>query len=184
MGNEIYRKILHVLIGIFVIVLIYFDVMSLILFLVLDIISVVLMILNVKDIYVPVYSNVINKCGRMKGDYGLFTFMIGCTLTFAIFPKNISLTAISIFVFGDAVASLIGIRGKIKSPLNNKKNIEGFIVSFFVAFGVACIFTNWIYALIVSFLTMLIEHINSSKLDDNLFLAPIAGVIMCLMNIL
>lgn len=184
MKKDLIRKIFHFLLGIILIIGINFDFINILTFLIIDIVAIFLFILTKKEIKIPIYTRIFNECSRKKNDLGLVTFLIGCTIAFLFSPtKQIISASIAIFTFGDGVASLIGKMGKIKSPLNKEKNLEGLITSVILASILSSLFINPILAICSSIITMTIEHINN-KIDDNLFLAPFAVIIINLINVL
>ncbi len=172
--NEIIRKIFHIFTGIIVLLLIYFDIINTYIFLSLIVVSIILYIINKSNKNIPIYSYIVRKVQRNENDIGLITFLIGCTFTYIFFEKLIVLSAISIFTFGDGTSSLIG---EIAKKNKNKKSFIGLIFGVLFAYLFSTIFINSKIALFASLITITIEQINT-KINDNFFLAPLAGFII------
>ena len=119
MDREYTRKILHLSLGFGIIILFFFKIINIYIFLVLDIISILFYLLTVEGVSIPYYTNILNLCNRGKKDIGLVSFLVGCTIA-VLFPKNIALASLCIFVFGDSTAFLIGKLGKTKTSLTKK----------------------------------------------------------------
>lgn len=181
MNKELTRKIFHLLLGLSIIILFLFDVINIYILLVLDMISIILYFLTIKDVNIPCYTNILKLCSRSKKDIGLISFLVGCTITL-LFPKNIALASLCIFIFGDSTAFLIGRLGKTKTFLSKNKNIEGLFASFIISSILASLFVNTLFALTTSLIVMFIEHTNT-KIDDNFFLAPLSGIILYVLTL-
>jgi dolichol kinase len=175
------RKCFHILTGIIIIILIYFNILTKISFTVFIITSLLFYYINFKKINIPLYSKILKICQKNENDIGLVTFLTGCGISYMFFSKDVAIASIAIFTFGDSFANLFGQIGKTKCKFSKKKNIEGFFAGVIISTLTAGIFIDIKIALFASSITMFIEFINS-KIDDNIFIAPIAAIIIKLFS--
>ena len=113
-------------------------------------------------------------------------FLLGCFLSVFLFQKEIAMLAITILIFGDAFAALIGMKfGKHK--FKNGKSWEGtlgfigvsylLLAGFYFALSLTLSFA--LAALIVIPITAVSEvYSKHLKIDDNLLIPLIFGVLM------
>ena len=182
---EFRRKIVHLIFGIFLLVLIYFDLMNVIIF---GGIIVGFLFLSLLVKYKIIFFEIWKKLDReedmefLPGKGSLF-FLIGSFLVFMLFSKDIALAAIAILTFGDAVGSLLGGYGKIVYVFNTKKNVDGLFSGWIVAFIAAVFFVAPIEAFLASFLGMAIESIEFF-VDDNITIPLVSGFVIWIMGLL
>jgi len=119
---------------------------------------------------------------------GSFFLVLGAALATLIFEKNIAMASIMIMAVGDSVTNIVGRHfGKIKNPFNQKKNIEGTIVSILASTLAALFFVPLWPAFIASAIAMAIESIDigikrfEMELDDNVVIPLVAGALMTIM---
>jgi dolichol kinase len=120
-------------------------------------------------------------------------FLLGCFLSVLLFPKYVAMLAITVLIFGDAFAALIGIRfGKHK--FKNGKSLEGTLGFIFVSWLFLAIFvlllrdieTSFIVASFIAIPIVAVVEIYSKqiKIDDNLLIPFVFGVlVIILMNV-
>jgi len=113
-------------------------------------------------------------------------FLLGCFLSVLLFQKEIAMLAITVLIFGDAFAALIGMKfGKHK--FKNGKSWEGTIgfigvsylllVGFYSVLNLTLSFA--VAALIVIPITAVSEvYSKQIKIDDNLLIPLIFGILM------
>ena len=107
---------------------------------------------------------------------GVLFFTIGSYLTLMLFEQNIAYAGILILTIGDAVSNLIGrFFGKIKTPLNPKKFIEGNIAGIVLSAPFAYYFFPNTYAVLAAatvgmFLEIPQIRIFGFEIDDNLII--------------
>ncbi|WNY24106.1 Phytol kinase [Methanimicrococcus hongohii] len=113
-------------------------------------------------------------------------FLLGCFLSVLLFPKYVAMLGITVLIFGDAFAAIIGVRfGKHK--FKNGKSLEGtlgFIVVsylFLTAFmlllpdaGISFAVASFIAIPIVAVAEIYSKQI---KIDDNLVIPIVFGVL-------
>jgi len=113
-------------------------------------------------------------------------FLLGCFLSVLLFPKYVAMLGITVLIFGDAFAALIGMRfGKHK--FKNGKSIEGTLafigVSYLFLAGFAIVLKpdlSFVIASLLSIPAAAVSEIFSKqiKIDDNLLIPIIFGVLM------
>lgn len=111
---------------------------------------------------------------------GAVFYVLGCFIVLGIFPDNIAMGAIMVLAAGDSLATLIG--RSIGRRKLREKTVEGFMAGTAAAFLGALLFVDVALAFFGSLGAMLFEAIElkvfRKKLDDNLFIPVIAGIIM------
>tara|TARA_Y100000310_G_C20285711_1_gene624763 strand:- start:134 stop:685 length:552 start_codon:yes stop_codon:yes gene_type:complete len=112
----------------------------------------------------------------------------GSLLALQLFPRDIALASILILIFADPISHLVGKAfGKTKSPIDNRKNIEGHIAGALISSLLAMFLVSPILALSGALTAMLFEsliiEIQKIELDDNLIIPLAAGTIMYVLKI-
>ncbi|MDL2261368.1 hypothetical protein LJC08_03950 [Methanimicrococcus sp. OttesenSCG-928-J09] len=113
-------------------------------------------------------------------------FLLGCFLSVLFFPKFIAMLAITVLIFGDAFAALVGMKfGKHK--FKNGKSIEGtlgfigasllFLAGFYFVLDLDSVF---IAAALISIPIVAVAEVYSKqiKIDDNLVIPLVFGILM------
>lgn len=107
---------------------------------------------------------------------GPLFFTIGSYLSLLLFPEYLAYAGIMILTVGDAFSNIIGRHfGRIKTPLNPDKCIEGNLAGILIAIPFAYYFFPNIYAVVAaSTVGMFLEipniHILGFEIDDNLII--------------
>jgi len=96
-------------------------------------------------------------------------YLIGCTISAIVFPKEIALLAILYLAFGDPVASLVGLlfgKRRKNSPLKDfyPKSLEGSIACFLVCF------------LLTVFVSFVLSRTKELNLGERLAFAGLGGL--------
>jgi len=189
---EFRRQLFHLIAGLLVVVLVYFDVIDVFILLLLFVIGVLLSLVAKKR-WIPLISHLLDLFERpnafdvLPGKGALF-LLLGVMLSLVLFPKNIALASISILAVGDSVSHLFGrFWGAVPHPLNTNKMIEGTIVGTFLAFLVAALFVSPVEAFLAALIAMVFEAVEYSiwkrfSVDDNLVLPLIAGIVIILIR--
>jgi dolichol kinase len=188
---EIKRKIFHMLAGFFLIFFLDLGIINLNLLIVVLVIGLVLVFVYKKfgSKIIGFFMNHFERKEEKFPGRGAITFLVGSILALFLFEKNVAYAAITILAVGDAVSSLFGMHfGKIKSPVNDKKLIEGTFVAIILAGFAASIFVPYQQAFIGAFAGMIIEAIEikitkDTNLDDNLTIPLVAGLFITLLRI-
>lgn len=188
---EIKRKIVHLLLGIILVVLIFYDFVDKV---VLGIITVIVFVL----FYIAKFKRIFfmewlldnfERPGTRKtfpGRGPLF-YLIGAELSLVFFAKDIAMASIIILAIGDSIPNIVGMYfGRIKRPFSDRKFIEGAIVGIILAFVAADIFVIWYEALSAAVVAIFLEGIDMKigleKIDDNLIVPLSAGIVISLIR--
>ena len=184
---------MHVSVGLLLIVMVYFQILSnLALFLL--IIAGFLLSFICKYAHLPFFSFMLKMFEReeQKSSFpgkGMLFLFIGALLVLKLFEERIALAAIIILVLGDSVSHLYGAKfGRTKNIFNghSKKLFEGTIAGTIFGFLGAAFFVSIPEAIVASFCAMVAEVIkidfNDHTLDDNLVVPLVAGTVIFLMR--
>ena len=176
MKLEIKRQPIHILSGLLIIALLYYDLLSPLILSALVIISVIASIL-IKKTRPKVVYNLLRFVEREENlehipGKGLIAYLIGGLAVVTLFEKDIALASVMILALGDSISRLVGPFGRIRHPFNNAKFIEGVIAGMIAASLGAMLFVRPYEAIAASFFAMLIEgfdlRILKFKVDDNI----------------
>jgi dolichol kinase len=111
---------------------------------------------------------------------GILFYTIGAYLVLLIFQREVAYAGILILAIGDAFSNVVGRHwGRLKTPLNPHKFLEGTFVGIMVSFPIAYYFVpDWVAAATAATVAMFLElpHIKISEfeIDDNLII-PLAA---------
>ena len=190
--QELWRQVLHIIIGLVTIILLYFDLLSSLSIFLLIIVGIVSSFLS-KRIWLPFFSFFLKHLEREKQKKvfpgkGLIFFFIGVLLVIKLFDKDIALASIMILTLGDSISHIIGGKfGTLRNLFNweSKKLFEGTLAGAIAGFLGALLFVPVSLAFVGSFVAMIAEvmkiDFNDTELDDNLVVPLIAGTVMFLM---
>ncbi len=113
-------------------------------------------------------------------------FLLGCFLSVLLFPKYVAMLGITVLIFGDAFAALVGMKfGKHK--FKNGKSLEGTLGFIAVSFLFLAVFAvvldldhRFIAASAVTIPLVAVAEIYSKqlKIDDNLTIPLVFGFLM------
>jgi len=188
---EVKRQLVHILVGIVIVTLLYFDILDAMILFVLAFFGFVLSFLC-RKFRVPVISKLLKMLDREKDlksfpGKGLVFYVFGAFLSVLIFPKEIAMAAVIILAFGDSVSRLVGPYGYLKHPFHSEKFLEGVIAGAFAATLGAMFFVPFLQAFSASVAAMLLEgvdiEIKNFKVDDNLMIPVVAGGVVWLVSL-
>ena len=183
--REKLRKIIHLIFGVIILLLIAFlgtEISRLIIAIAL-LIGIIASILIMRGCKLPLLQKIVEKAERenekhFPGRAAVF-FFASALILLTLFQTNpqLIIAALSVQVFADSAAALIGIKyGKHK--LIGKKSWEGSIACFIIA--TICI--NFYYPLPMAIITALAATIiEAIPLDDNLLVPLVAGITLKLL---
>jgi len=186
---ELRRELLHILTGIIIIFMIIFTKYSEFILLILLILGTILSIISIR-LKVPFINKCLclfeRECNLNFPGKGLLFFVAGSLLSLQFYSQNIALASIILLTFLDPVSHFIGLNfGKIKTPLNKKKNIEGSIAGIIIGGIFASFFVGPFVSLFGSLVACLVElseiKLKDDKIDDNLLIPLISGLAMTLL---
>jgi dolichol kinase len=187
--TEIYRKIFHILAGLCLVLLIYYDLAKaweiLLLLGVGIIISVISMYTDLPLIRYFLDAFEREHLRKTFPGKGVIYMLIGMLFLMITFEKNIVLAAMMIWTFGDSMSAIVGkTLGKVKHPWNDLRLIEGTLAGIIAATIAASAFVDWRYALAGSFVTLAIESMEwklyKDTFDDNFFVPVIGAAVIFL----
>ncbi|MBU1703557.1 phosphatase PAP2 family protein [Patescibacteria group bacterium] len=185
--REVRRQVAHLLTGLLIIILIKLNILNLTGLGAITLVGGALAIIS-RYKKIPFIHKLLETFERPQQmekfpGKGSFFLVLGSFLALLLFSEPIALAAIAIMAVGDSLTTIIGIYfGKIKSPLNSMKHLEGTMLAIiagtiaaynFVPFQLA--FFGAVVAMLFEALT--IKHIDRI-LDDNLLIPLIAGGVM------
>jgi len=108
-------------------------------------------------------------------------FFIGIFLTLLLFKKDIAVAAVLFLIYGDFFAELIGTKfGRIK--IFQKKSFEGSLSCFVSCIVIGLILNLSLVLMLVGSLAATLAELYAEalKLDDNLTIGVISGLVMSL----
>ena len=180
--NEFRRKIFHILILAYP--ALYYIILRLTKskFLGLSILLGILLTFIIKE-YFRIFKNLnlplIKKLYReFESDKigGEIYYMIGCILALYFFDLRIAAAGILMVNFGDAISTIIGISfGKTKIVEN--KTLEGFIAGLFMNLIITILILENLLIAIPMAITGSITELFSKKINDNLSIPLVSGLI-------
>ena len=125
---------------------------------------------------------------------GIFYYLVGCTLSALLFPRDVAILSILFLAFGDPIASIIGVKfGRMRLPPQIYvpfKSLEGsvacfsfclaltFVMSFFLQRTADInLFDRVLFALIGGFAAV-VGELLPLKTDDNLAMPLVSGALV------
>lgn len=188
---EFRRQMLHLVAGVVVVVLLYFNIINVYIIFLILLIGVTLSIIS-KKIKIPFIYWMLKNFDRphhiksFPGKGPLF-MVLGIFLSLLFFQKNVALASIMILSVGDSLSHIVGrYFGKTKHPLSNVKLLEGSVVGTIAAFLGALIFVNALEAFLASLAAMTFEAVDIKAkkhfADDNLLIPVISGAVISLIR--
>ncbi len=187
---ETRRNLFHLVLGICLVILLYFDLINVWIMLVVTLVGFLISMASRKR-PVPLIHWFLLRFEREENmttipGRGALFFFLGLLLTMALFEHDIVMASIIIFVLADSLSPLIGIKvGRIRHPLSDKKFLEGSIAGFIFAFLGALLFVSPLEALLASFFAVTVEAIDSLKgrrIEDNITIPLVAGLTITLLR--
>jgi len=189
---ELKRKAWHILAGLGLVGLVYFDLVG-----VLGIMGLLLVFIVIKIIYQKRMSRLMGwvvESLERKDDIkknpvgGVIHFLMGSLVAGVIFPKDIFLAGLVILVLGDAISPLVGQFGKFQYFYNKEKTWEGIITGIIAAGLGAMVFVSWYEAWMAAVIAMFLEGLDLKvfgwEIDDNLMIPIVAGAVILALRIL
>lgn len=188
---ELKRKVIHLLLGIIVVLLIYFNILKFWMAFVLLILGFIISLISVNH-PIPIIKWFLEQFDRPQHKRfparGVITIIFSITLLLLLYEnlvlnKNIVLASLMIWTFGDSVTAIIGRQyGKVRHPLNDSRFIEGTVSGIIAGMLAAYIFVPLLAAFIASFIAISIESIElrllKNPIDDNILVPLISAVVL------
>jgi dolichol kinase len=187
MGNpnlETERNLFHLAMGLLIVLLIYFGLIDVWVMLWITVAGFFVSLLHRRRT-VPVIGWFLRRLERedvmesFPGAGAFFSF-VGMLLSLAIFPRDIALASIIIFVVGDSVSPLVGIRfGRMRHPMSKEKALEGSAAGLTAAFLGAVLFVAPHEAFMASLVAMAVEavdYVKGRRIEDNITMPLFSGI--------
>ncbi|MGM5482858.1 MAG: diacylglycerol/polyprenol kinase family protein [Nanobdellota archaeon] len=185
MKPEYLRKIIHILVGVLLVFLFKFYWFNIIF------LPIALFLICVVDLSfrlkIPLFTKIIKKLDTNKKCFKKSTinYLFGIILTYILFRSqpDIFSASVVLLAMGDGMAGLIG-KSLGKHPLffNKKKSYEGLFSFILFSSLSASLFVPLIPAILTSIIVSLLEattfKIRSVKIDDNLYIPALSGIIL------
>ena len=158
--REFYRQTIHLIAGILIAFSVLIFKKQLIIPLIISIVVGICLYFLCKRHYVPIISDLLNICKREKEDgKGAIYFAFGMLVSLLLIDDiNAIFFGILVFAIGDALATFIGIRGKIKIKYFGK-TVEGFL-AFFISASLILYPFYGIYGIFVALISALAEFVS------------------------
>ena len=188
-SREIQRQALHIALGCIIVLVSPIIPFAGRVWLGVAIIMFCISLLIKKGFRVPIFYALYDHFGRkdekerLPGK-GYVAYLLGSSVAILLFPDPVAYAAIMVLAFGDSISRLLGPYGAITHPLDNRKFVEGILIGAIVAAFVASIYVPLYKAILGSIVGMFLEamqlHVLGERVDDNVFIPIIAGIVMVL----
>tara|TARA_Y100001970_G_C14004888_1_gene735317 strand:+ start:315 stop:896 length:582 start_codon:yes stop_codon:yes gene_type:complete len=182
-NREVYRKLIHISSSIIPLTIYFFSKDNVLPWLIFFALFFPLLdylrryVLFLKKLYYYIFGYVTRKHEEASFSGATWVF-IGSAITLLLFNENIAIISLLILSLSDSAAAIIGIKfGKTKLF---KKSLEGSCAFFIVSASILIVLTdiNFIVILFISLIFTLSELLISPKLNDNLYIPLIAGILL------
>jgi len=124
---------------------------------------------------IPFYDLLLKRPAEKAGLHGSTVALIACLLTLTFYDFDIAMAAVSMFLFGDAFACIIG-KGFGRTKLLNQKYLEGSLAMFVVAMIAGFFFLDNVLLIAGMALFATLLEMFISKLPDDLVLPLYTGL--------
>ncbi len=180
------RKLVHLFIGLFFVLVINFADVNLQLFFLSGLICALILSIYTKYMKPKLIFSLLSLFDKPQDlekfpGKGAVYYLIGILLAVTFFEKDIASASIMILVLGDPAAHFIGrYYGRTKLLVNNKKLLEGTLAGTFFGMLGALMFVPFPVAFFGSAFGMMAEAIELEilNLDDNFFIPIVSGIVM------
>ncbi|EKD63443.1 MAG: hypothetical protein ACD_51C00279G0006 [uncultured bacterium] len=184
---ELRRQVMHLVTGLGIAFLLYLGLIGWKLLVVIAVVGLAISLIS-RRIDIPLVHDFLdfferpNVRRKFPGMGSLF-MVLGSLLTVLLFDKQVAIAAIVIMAIADSVTIIVGkYFGRIDIPWNREKQFEGPIAAWIMAFLGAVFVIGWAPALAGSFAGAFVEtfrfKIGRVRIDDNLIVPVVAGVVM------
>ncbi|MDD4878366.1 MAG: SEC59/DGK1/VTE5 family protein [Candidatus Nanoarchaeia archaeon] len=179
---EIKRQLFHLFLGISIVLLYNFQILSARRMFIILVIGILISIASTRY-KVPGIAWFLERFERKHAKFpgqGAIFFVLGCFTVIGLFPPNIASAAILVLAAGDSFSTLIGKHfGKHKM---GSKSVEGTIAGIVLGFLGAFIFVPFLTAFLGAFVAMISEALDiklfNKVIDDNLLVPVVAAIVM------
>lgn len=182
---ELNRQVFHIIFGIVLVILLKYGILNLERLFIIFLIGVViaLIVRRKKIITINWFLERFERKNALLPGYGVLTYILGTVLVIGLFKLEVALASIMILALGDSFCHL-GRFGRIRNPVNHLKFLEGTVIGIITGMIGASFFVGWKVGFFGSLIGMSIEGLDliifRNKIDDNLIIPIISGLIMSL----
>ncbi|MGV8151238.1 MAG: hypothetical protein ACP5NV_05930 [Candidatus Woesearchaeota archaeon] len=191
---EFQRKTLHIVLGLILVTLIYYNFLQSWIMLIILILGILISYLSIKR-NIPIIEWFLLKFDRKEHKTfpgrGVVSIIFASTILLMLkesmlLDKNIVLASLMIWTFGDSLSAIIGTsyNGR-KHPLNNKRFIEGTLAGMIGGALAAWLFVPAIVAAITSIIAIGLESLEfkilKHPIDDNILVPLISAIVMSIL---
>lgn len=190
---ELRRKTFHIILGLSIVSLIYFNFLKWWMMLIILIIGFIVSFIY-RQWKIPILDWFLKTFERSRHlekfpGWGALSIGLGVLLSMILFDKKICLAAIMIWTLGDSVSALVGKHFGTKAhPFNDNRLIEGTICGVIAGTFGAMFFVDFLPAFLAAFVAMVIESIElrfmEEPIDDNILVPLVAGGVLVILKIL
>lgn len=186
-ATEFRRKLLHMGVGIAIVMLSFFQIITVFDLFVILAIGVALSFAAARY-RIPVVYWILDKFERKhtKPGKGAITFMIGAILSLKLFPADIAYASILILSLGDGFSAIIGPLGITKTRLSETKLIEGTLAGIILGTIGASFFVSSFESVLAASSAMIVEateiKLNNKILSDNILVPLVAGTVIVMLR--
>ncbi len=185
--RELTRKIIHLITSLIPLAYFYYSseeqilvlcISLFILFLVGDILRIY--VIQLRQIYEKIFGKLLREHETEKSLNGATLLFLGFTLAILLYEKNIAVIAMLLLSVSDSLAAIVG-----KSFGNHRffnKTLEGSLAFFISAFIIILFFYDKIFLGLITALTMAIVELVPNKINDNIVIPIMAGLLLSLAN--
>ncbi len=183
---EIERDVVHILAGIFFILLFYFESAPIAISVLMTVILGGILAISVGEIYkgkglIPQLMYRFERNGTTLGR-GALWLALGALLPVAFLSSHDVLLVFSAVFIGDPIATIVGVYiGGIKLPYNKSKSLSGTLAYFISTTAIASIFIG-LSAIIIGAVGAIVESIKL-KFDDNFTVSLVLVILILLLHI-
>ena len=189
---ELLRKLVHVLTGIFIVLLFQAHILDISIFGLLILLFGIIVLYNYRaerELLTKILS--VNRADKEVPGLDILFYLVGAWLALlflgVLFGEyHLAYASILVLAFGDSVAHLISRSfGATHTVLTKTTYLEGTVAGIIAASLAAWLYVPWWAALIASVIAMLVEagelRIGDHHVDDNLIIPLVAGIVLWVM---
>ncbi len=184
--REVVRKLIHLLYGLFFVLLfsITSKLVACIVILAILFSGLLLSELSLRKVELPAVCELLHVCGRdrylkARPGKGALRFTLGALITRGLFPTKTAVASFLLLTFVDSASALVGSHfGVLGIPWSKRKSIEGSLAGFLVGIAVAAAILPLKTALAAAATAAFVE---SFDMDDSVTVPLAVGTVVSLL---
>lgn len=184
---EFRRQIFHLVLGISIVMLILFNLLTRERLVWILVIGAILSFISIRK-NIPGISWLLKIFDRPKVRFpgeGAFYYILGCTISLYLFQLNIALASIMVLALGDSFSHILGKTYGVKKF--GMKTLMGTFAGIFFGYFGALVFVDASMAFLGTTVAMLVEaielRVKNIVLDDNILIPLISGLVMQIVQV-